>query len=83
VRGGRPERIVGRPDFCGAAARLVTPSAATSIIGDNPATDATDTARLSMPLVLVGTHAQADAASLAELFHLEPVAALPVAVNIA
>jgi hypothetical protein len=36
-----------------------------------------------MPLVLVGTHAQADAASLAELFHPEPVAALPVAVNIA
>ncbi|NPT61960.1 HAD hydrolase-like protein [Paraburkholderia elongata] len=64
--------------------RLGTPSAATLIIGDNPAaTNTTGAARLSMPLVLVATHAQADVASLAELFDPEPVAAVPVAVNIA
>jgi hypothetical protein len=63
--------------------QLGTPSAATLIVGDSPASNATGAARLSTPLVPVGTHAQADVRSLADLFELEPVATLPVAVNIA
>ncbi|HEY1611516.1 MAG TPA: HAD hydrolase-like protein, partial [Paraburkholderia sp.] len=69
--GVEPTCIVGKPEpllLQEALRRLGTNATTTLVIGDNPLTDGAGAKRLSMPCLLVGSHAHANVASLASVF---------------